>query len=303
MNDYDDGQAQYEAERYEAEQQQMESDSAEAEVLIEISSAPLDQAAFEDKVAAYIRRKSQSMLQAEKVNFKTPALVNEFTDKEKYSGICASCGQPFKYFFQTINCESCRQKNFEKVEEEDKKREHWDRVERFYRVAPIQIREFNKDHEKVKLYRHKMREAYGHDFLERPGLVLHGDTGKMKTTTAWLIIKRMAINDGVQFAAYDVGFPDTVGSKFAEGAVIGENFMLHCCNVPLLFLDDFGKRWSDTFEPRILRIIDQRAMHRRWTIITTNNTSESLFDKITNKEDVGKPLVRRLKESYKTVNF
>jgi DNA replication protein DnaC len=68
-------------------------------------------------------------------------------------------------------------------------------------------------------------------------------------------------------------------------------------NVPLLFLDDMGKeKMTDRMASCLFALIDQRTMHKRPTIITTNLTGDTLMERFHDKE-TGAAFVARLKDS------
>jgi DNA replication protein DnaC len=129
------------------------------------------------------------------------------------------------------------------------------------------------------------------------GLLIHGSTRKGKTRTAWYIANRLW-NDNPYKNKYLFLTMFELEARIAAswGNSTWDKTMLHMTNVPLLFLDDMGKeKMTDRMASCLFALIDQRTMHKRPTIITTNLTGETLLERFHDKE-TGAAFVARLKD-------
>jgi hypothetical protein len=130
------------------------------------------------------------------------------------------------------------------------------------------------------------------------GLLIHGSTRKGKTRTAWFIANRLW-NENCYKNKYLFLTMFELEARIAAswGNSTWDKTMLHMTNVPLLFLDDMGKeKMTDRMASCLFALIDQRTMHKRPTIITTNLTGETLLERFHDKE-TGAAFVARLKDS------
>ena len=133
------------------------------------------------------------------------------------------------------------------------------------------------------------------------GLVLHGETGTGKTRCGWALLKREVFHDrsirvldsmaGLRYAA-----------MYSRDASEVEKWMRGLIETEILFADDvFKNKLTDSFEGVIFTLIDQRLAHRRPTILTSNDTGETLSGRLT--QDRATPLLRRLRESCQQIHF
>ena len=130
------------------------------------------------------------------------------------------------------------------------------------------------------------------------GLLIHGSTRKGKTRTAWFIANRLWNEDNYKYKYLFLTMFELEARIAASwGNSTWDKTMLHMTNVPLLFLDDMGKeKMTDRMASCLFALIDQRTMHKRPTIITTNLTGETLLERFHDKE-TGAAFVARLKDS------
>jgi hypothetical protein len=130
------------------------------------------------------------------------------------------------------------------------------------------------------------------------GLLIHGTTRKGKTRTAWYIANRLW-NENPYKNKYLFLTMFELEARIAAswGNSTWDKTMLHMTNVPLLFLDDMGKeKMTDRMASCLFALVDQRTMHKRSTIITTNLTGDTLMERFHDKE-TGAAFVARLKDS------
>ena len=130
------------------------------------------------------------------------------------------------------------------------------------------------------------------------GLLIHGTTRKGKTRTAWYIANRLWNEDNYKNKyLFLTMFELEARIASSWGNSTWDKTMLHMTNVPLLFLDDLGKeKMTDRMASCLFALIDQRTMHKRPTIITTNLTGETLLERFHDKE-TGAAFVARLKDA------
>lgn len=130
------------------------------------------------------------------------------------------------------------------------------------------------------------------------GLLIHGTTRKGKTRTAWYIANRLWNENKFKYRYLFLTMFELEARIAASwGNSTWDKTMLHMTNVPLLFLDDMGKeKMTDRMASCLFALIDQRTMHKRTTIITTNLTGETLLERFHDKE-TGAAFVARLKDS------
>ncbi len=130
------------------------------------------------------------------------------------------------------------------------------------------------------------------------GLLIHGTTRKGKTRTAWYVANRLW-NENKFKNKYLFLTMFELEARIASswGNSTWDKTMLQMTNVPLLFLDDLGKeKMTDRMASCLFALVDQRTMHKRPTIITTNLTGETLLERFHDKE-TGAAFVARLKDS------
>lgn len=130
------------------------------------------------------------------------------------------------------------------------------------------------------------------------GLLVHGTTRKGKTRTAWYIADRLfKANPKANRFLFLTMFELEARLVASWGTSTWDKTMHHMVNVPLLFLDDLGKeRMTERMASCLFALIDQRTMHQRSTIITTNLTGDTLLERFHDKE-TGAAFVARLKDS------
>ena len=130
------------------------------------------------------------------------------------------------------------------------------------------------------------------------GLLVHGTTRKGKTRTAWYIADRLfKANPKANRFLFLTMFELEARLVASWGTSTWDKTMHHMVNVPLLFLDDLGKeRMTERMASCLFALVDQRTMHQRSTIITTNLTGDTLLERFHDKE-TGAAFVARLKDS------
>lgn len=129
------------------------------------------------------------------------------------------------------------------------------------------------------------------------GLLIHGTTRKGKTRTAWHIVQSFwAANPYQNKYLFLTMFELEARLVASWGKDAWDRTMLRLVNVPLLAMDDLGKeKMTDRMASCLFALIDQRAQHKKSTLITTNLTGDTLLDRFHDKE-LGAAFVARLKD-------
>ncbi len=132
------------------------------------------------------------------------------------------------------------------------------------------------------------------------GLMLHGPTGKAKTRTAYLLLKRLHYEGHSIAAFHSSEFAHQCARSFGDQT--GEAWAERIVKADILFLDDLGKfRLTERVESELFGIVESRTAWERPIIITTNFVGGALESKMT--EDRGVPMVRRLREFCTPIAF
>jgi DNA replication protein DnaC len=175
-------------------------------------------------------------------------------------------------------------------------------VKRFAVILPMAF----TDTDPAKLRQDTLKQAMAWKY-GRKGLVMIGETGLGKTRTAWLLLRRVLVDDGrdIKFAWFkDITFGQELGIRYRNETA--EEWLQGLAKVPLLFIDDIGKmKLTDRAESELFGIIDQRCENGLPMIVTTNDTGESLKNRMdaANNAGRGAPLVRRLREFCEQIKF
>jgi DNA replication protein DnaC len=128
------------------------------------------------------------------------------------------------------------------------------------------------------------------------GMLLEGETGKCKTRAAWRLLRRIHDNGGIVRALSSGGF----GRGFADAT--GKHLRMEWFNdlafSDILLIDDVGKsRWTAAVWGEFFEIIDSRGINGKPTVLTTNETTDSLGSKARALDpELWDPLLRRLRE-------
>lgn len=135
----------------------------------------------------------------------------------------------------------------------------------------------------------------------RSGLLLHGETGRGKSRCAWELIKREFMA-GRRIETLNCFSGIKYGSLFAENAKVPYEWVSDVSKADLVFLDDVWKsKLTDSFEQAVFAIINNRVENLLPIIATTNDTGETLANRM--GEDRAAPMVRRLRENCKSIEF
>lgn len=135
------------------------------------------------------------------------------------------------------------------------------------------------------------------------GLLLAGETGRCKTRCAWLLIKRLIVEDGLSVVTFDsVGFGRELERRYREEDDVTGWLDRLGTGVEVVFFDDLGKlKITERVETELFGVIDQRSSHELPIIATTNDHGDTLSARMSDNR--GAPLIRRLREFCTAIPF
>ncbi len=146
------------------------------------------------------------------------------------------------------------------------------------------------------------------------GLLIYGEARRCKTRCAWMLVKRLMVDDNLSVVAMtSVEFANHAALAASSGAQWHINWKDELCDCDVLFIDDLGKnKMTELVEADLFDVIETRTSNKKPIIITTNFVGrksptvplvygEALDDKFS--PDRGVPLIARLREFTKAVNL
>lgn len=150
--------------------------------------------------------------------------------------------------------------------------------------------------------------------LEKPGLVLHGETGLCKTRVAILAAIALAERKPERRPLWEtswtptaptwmpaVTFSHEVQTRFG-GDRDGPGWIDGLASRSIVILDDLGKgKLTERVQAELFGLLDARFSHGRATVITCNLAGDGLLQSFS--ADFGPPLVRRLREFCVAIGF
>jgi DNA replication protein DnaC len=216
---------------------------------------------------------------------------------------CSMCFKPFEAPDNVMSnylklCPGCSKERDEKIRQEEVERESQRRLRRWIETCP---KEYLSIRQELLPTPSKLDETLAWSYGPK-GIVMHGSTGNGKTRCAWALLRRECVSHG-----RTVSFLDSMGglryaSLYSKGADIVEEWVHGLIAVDILLLDDvFKNKLTDSFEGVIFTLVDQRIQNQRPTILTSNDTGQTLTTRMT--LDRGEPLLRRLREYCVTIHF
>ena len=222
---------------------------------------------------------------------------------------CTVCGGEFEYVkprsldasylgMETI-CPACNKKRNDKREAEraaeeapriaEERKLYWESM-----WGP-RYRESDLDRLPHPQFDQVMAWQYG----ER-GLLLVGPTGTAKTRCLVLLTWRLMV-EGRRVRVYGgVDFGHACEQEFMSGG--GPEWARRLGEVEVLVLDDLGKiKLTDRAEAELYGIIERRYGAMKPTLTTTNDTGDTLAERMTDGR--GPAIIRRLRETSEVIVF
>ena len=226
--------------------------------------------------------------------------VFDLESEEAVRKTCARCGQAFTVpgvFLAklVLNCPACYDTHQREeaaraaAELRAARRATWETIcpPEFRATDPAKLPQ-------PELYRRVMAWSFG-----PRGLILLGPTGAGKSRCAWALLEREHMAGrrvGVLNHMIALEYQRQFGGPMGSVARWAEPFL----RVDLLLLDDvFKARLSDGLEQLLFTITATRCEKQLPIILTTNDTSASLSQRLS--ADRAEPLLRRLREHCEVV--
>jgi len=149
--------------------------------------------------------------------------------------------------------------------------------------------------------RDAMRKVLSFDPNSTKGLLLIGDTGKGKTTAAWMLLQKLSHVDCKMIQAVrDPEFSREYSKRLGNGSA--DAWIDRLCRVDILFIDDLGKAAiTPRYKEQLYDVIDSRINNRKPTIVTSQYNRTKLIERFGDED--GKALVRRFIEWSEIINF
>lgn len=134
------------------------------------------------------------------------------------------------------------------------------------------------------------------------GLLLMGPTGQCKTRIAWKVIERLVRQEYLRSIAVfsGVSFGHELAKAYKRDEA--EEWLERIWEAKVVFFDDLGKlKLTERAETELFGVIDHRTSHNLPIITTTNDTGDTIADRMSDNR--GPALVRRLREFCQVITF
>lgn len=134
------------------------------------------------------------------------------------------------------------------------------------------------------------------------GLLLAGPSGRGKTRCAWKLLQREFFA-GRSVSCIDSTFGLRYMQKVATSGAVAFEWLDHQMRVDILFMDDTLKVKLDNSgsETALFAVIEERMANQKPIILTTNDTVESLAQRMSS--DRAEATIRRLRECCEIIPF
>jgi len=132
------------------------------------------------------------------------------------------------------------------------------------------------------------------------GLLLVGPPRVGKTRCAWLLVRRIFLDEAVPVVA-------VADTEFGHECMrlvnqTSREWMQRLCAARVLFLDDVGKAApTERYRQELYHLIEQRTSWRRPTLVITNLNGQELSERISNT--TGTAIAERLREFCDVICF
>jgi len=218
---------------------------------------------------------------------------------------CKFCGETFSFepiiglpfSLKPTVCNACDQKN--RVAEADQAKKM--RYKSFQSVCPAIYRDTDPNHPSMPPAEKLARILTWQ--VGPVGLILHGHSRTCKTRCAWLLIKKLIVDDCKSVVSMtSVEFADGCALAASTGADAYAAWKAWMNDADVLFIDDLGKnKMTERVEADLYDVIETRTSNRKPILFTTNFAGKDLIHKFS--EDRGKPIISRIREFTQSINL
>lgn len=144
-----------------------------------------------------------------------------------------------------------------------------------------------------------LKTVLGYKYSDK-GLFLAGPTGRGKTRSAFLLLRRLHEEDYRVDSLDCLDFGHKIAALFHEGT--GVDWVRGLSRVPMLFMDDVDKvKLTERVESELFGLFERRIANCLPTIITTNATGNQLAERMDDLR--GPAFVRRLQKFCDLICF
>jgi DNA replication protein DnaC len=135
------------------------------------------------------------------------------------------------------------------------------------------------------------------------GLLLVGPTRRGKTRAAWMLLKRLYLEEGRSIEAFrPMDLKLKVAKTWAD-ADEADDWIWELRHTDVLFFDDLDTiKFTETVEETIYDIFEFRPTHGKPVIVTVNVTGRELAERM-NANGRGAKIVERMREYCQVINF
>lgn len=138
------------------------------------------------------------------------------------------------------------------------------------------------------------------------GLLLVGPTGTGKTRCAWILVRRLFLEERRRVIPYDgIGWGIEVAKEYGTPETT-DRWLDRVCRADVVFFDDlFKARLTEAQEQALYGVFERRVSWLRPIIATMNSTGEMILARMTDngRADRGEPLLRRMREFCQVITF
>lgn len=134
--------------------------------------------------------------------------------------------------------------------------------------------------------------------LGNKGLILRGNTGVCKSRAMFRLLRTYHDQDPrPSMVAVTAGEFDRQ-CRDAQGEFRLSAWFSRLASVKILFIDDLGKtKWTPSTSGQFWELVDARTKELKPLFITTNLSGDTLVEHMGLGDDIGQPLLRRLREN------
>lgn len=135
------------------------------------------------------------------------------------------------------------------------------------------------------------------------GLILTGPTGSGKTRAAMALLRELYVEQNLSVQIFRCSdFANECIEIVMDAKASVRRWLNAICEKDVIFFDDFGKqKFTERVEAELFSVIDRRTSEGMPIIISTNDTGETIAERMS--QDRAEPMVRRLREFCEVITL